>query len=180
MKDIISKIKVFLTEDELLDEPTNLTDVKTADGVILSYEGDLAVGVEIFIVDEEGKVPAEGEFVLEDGTKLIVAEGKVTEIVAPEEPIEAPVEELPVEEMKTELSLEGLAEKITAIENDNLEIKTILTELAESFSKKEFEQEVKMSMEETKVPEKVELKMERKPLNQKNNDLNNIFKNMYK
>ena len=93
LQSLIKKIKLSISEEA----DVKLTDVKTVDGVILNFEGDLAVGIEIFIVDETGKNPAiDGEYVLEDGTKLEVAGGKVEAIEAPAEPIEAP-EDMPAE-----------------------------------------------------------------------------------
>lgn len=73
-----------------------LMEVKTKDGLTLTWEGDAAVGKEIFIILEDGsKAPlANGEYELEDGTKIIAAEGKVAEIkeAEAEEMAEAVVE----------------------------------------------------------------------------------------
>jgi hypothetical protein len=182
IKEAIGKIKLFL-ENEKETENVNLTDIKTKDGIILSYEGELVVGVEIFVVDESGRNPApDGEYILEDNSKLKVVSGKIEEIMASEEPIEEPaeqpVEETKVEETKTSLSLEEVSDRLTKLETENLEMKKILTDLAESFSKKEFKEEVKMSMVENTeklTPEK----LTEKPLNNANRQLNNIFNNMY-
>ena len=63
-----------------------LMEYKTKDGLTISWEGDAEVGKDIFIILEDGsKEPlANGEYELEDGTKVIVAEGKVAEIKAAE------------------------------------------------------------------------------------------------
>jgi hypothetical protein len=67
----------------------------TTDQGVIAWDGDddLAVGTEVFVEDEEGnRTPApDGVYTLTDGTAVTVADGKVTEIVAPE--AEAPVEE---------------------------------------------------------------------------------------
>jgi len=182
IKEAVSKIKAFLTEET--EQPTNLIDIKTKDGIILSYEGELGVGIEIFVVDESGRNPApDGEYILEDGTKLMVAGGKIEEMEAPEAPIEAP-EEMPVveeemeEEAPTTLSVEELASKIAKLESDYAQMMEVVTQLAQSFSESNFKKEVKASME-TEVQPEIKLgKMIEKPLN-KNKELNNIFKNMY-
>ena len=52
----------------------------------LLYDGELEVGTEVFVADEEGnQTPApDGDYVTEDGKTIKVAEGKVTEIVEAE------------------------------------------------------------------------------------------------
>ena len=58
----------------------NLASVETDKGV-LNYEGELVEGVEVFIEKEGEFVPADdGEYVVEDKT-IVVAEGKVKEII---------------------------------------------------------------------------------------------------
>ena len=54
----------------------------TTDKGVLSYTGDLAVGSDVTIADENGNQVAapDGEYVAEDGRTIVVAEGKVTEI----------------------------------------------------------------------------------------------------
>lgn len=74
--------------------------VKT-DKAVLVYDGDeLAVGVEVFVEDEEGnRTPAEdGIYVLEDGQRLNVAEGKIAEILEKEEEVEPEEAELAEDE----------------------------------------------------------------------------------
>lgn len=55
----------------------------------LSYEGELAVGVEVFIPGEDGEPQAapDGEYKTEDGMIIVVEEGKVAEIREPEQPV---------------------------------------------------------------------------------------------
>lgn len=76
--------------------------VKTDKGDLVYNTETLEVGAEVFVEDENGEnVPAaDGEYVLEDGRTVVVAEGKVTEIkekaeepkTDPEEPKNDPEE----------------------------------------------------------------------------------------
>lgn len=182
--EIIKKIKTFLQEE-------NLTDVKTNDGIILSFDGELVAGVEIFVVDEAGKTPApDGDYIVDD-MKIVVEGGKVKSVeeIEPieDEPAEAPAEmpaEMPAEEVKAEeiiglsledlnLKIEDLIKKVKKCEEDNLALQENVKVLAESLAKENFKEEVKMSIIE-------EEKIEIRPLNKTNNKLNSIFKNMYK
>lgn len=72
-------------EGEEASEEQELASVATDKGDLL-YDGELAVGTEVFVVDAEGnQIPAEdGDYVLEDGRTIKVAEGKVAEIVEAE------------------------------------------------------------------------------------------------
>lgn len=71
-----------------------LAEIETDKGVLV-YEGELEEGVEVFIEKEGEFVPAEdGEYVVEDMT-IVVAEGKVKEIIE----VEKPAEEEPKEEV---------------------------------------------------------------------------------
>lgn len=92
----------------------------TTDKGILSYAGeeDIKVGDEVFVeVEGETKPAEDGDYVLEDGTVIVVAEGKVAEIREPEaeepaveEAVEETVEEV-VEEMAEEEPAEEAAEE---------------------------------------------------------------------
>ena len=82
-----------------------LGEVNTDKG-ILTYDGDLAVGVEV--KNEDGSKPADGEYKLEDNKVIVVKDGIVDEIkeveadvveeMADEKPQEKPVDEKPKEE----------------------------------------------------------------------------------
>ena len=91
-------------------EKTKLANVMRTDGVAVYYEGDFVVGVEVFL-DEEMTQPApEGEHELEGGLKIVVTEGKVSEIIeVEEEVVDEPVsEELETEETTEELETENV------------------------------------------------------------------------
>lgn len=72
-------------------------EVVTADGVILSYEGDLAVGTALMVVAEDGSEVAapEGSHALEDGRTVVVdADGLVVEIIEAEAEAEFGVDDV--------------------------------------------------------------------------------------
>ena len=58
----------------------------TTDKGDLSYDGELAVGTEVFVTGEDGEQTpaADGDYTLENGNVVKVADGKVTEIVEAE------------------------------------------------------------------------------------------------
>ena len=82
-----------------------LGEVNTDKG-ILTYDGNLAVGVEV--KNEDGSKPADGEYKLEDDKVIVVKDGFVDEIkevevdvieeMAEEKPVEKPADEKPQEE----------------------------------------------------------------------------------
>ena len=90
---VVADGKVSEIKDPEVDvEPTEgeegeqeLASVKTDKGDLL-YDGELAVGTEVFVADEEGNQTAapDGEYTLENGNIVKVAEGKVSEIVEAE------------------------------------------------------------------------------------------------
>ena len=94
--------KVSEIKDPEVDvEPTEgeegeqeLASVKTDKGDLL-YDGELAVGTEVFVADEEGTQTAapDGDYTLENGNVVKVAEGKVSEIVEAEPAEAAPADE---------------------------------------------------------------------------------------
>lgn len=124
--------------EETPAEEKVMNTIATDKGELL-YEGELAVGTEVFVATEEGNAPAEdGDYLLEDGKTLKVAEGKVAEIVeaAPaEEVTEEPTEEAmaeetpetPVEESEEVAALkaeiERLQEEIKELKKENKELK---------------------------------------------------------
>ena len=121
--------------EETPAEEKVMNTIATDKGELL-YEGELAAGTEVFVATEEGNAPAEdGDYLLEDGKTLKVAEGKVAEIVeaAPAEEVteepteEAMAEETPVEESEEVAALkaeiERLQEEIKELKKENKELK---------------------------------------------------------
>ena len=123
----------------------------------LIHEGELAVGVEVF-VEKEGEIqPADdGEYVSEDG-KIIVSEGKIVEIIVeekeiPEEPKAQEVEQDEQEEIDKDAIIEEQNQKIAELEKLLGEKDDKIAELESELSKKE--EELKMS-DELPAKEKV-------------------------
>lgn len=187
MSEIIQKMKVFL-QNEIPTEEIKMTDVKTKDDIILSFEGELIAGVEIFIVDETGKTPAlDGEYILEDDRIVVVKDGKVEEIKV-QEPIEAPEAEvaevvaaediIPVEDIKTEepAADSNIDERVKKLEDEINQLKSILAEMTTEMSKTELKNDIKedLKLSRIKPTEKVELKN-----SNSNSNVQNILKNIY-
>lgn len=127
----------------------------------LYYEGDVEVGLEVFIEDEKGEmIPAtDGEYVVEKQI-FVIAEGKIAEIKevqeAPAEPevveaAEEPVVEPVVDEKVAELEAK-LAEKDALVK----ELEAKVAELEAKLSEKEAEV-VKLSAEPTRQPAHIEV-----------------------
>jgi len=183
MSEIIQKMKVFL-QNEIPTEEIKMTDVKTKDDIILSFDGELIAGVEIFIVDETGKTPAsDGDYILEDDQIVVVKDGKVEEIKV-QEAIEAPEAEvavaaediIPVEDIKTEepAADSNIDERVKKLEDEINQLKSILAEMTTEMSKTELKNDIKedLKLSRIKPTEKVELK-------NSNSNVQNILKNIY-
>ena len=100
-KSFIDKLKTMFSdiENEVVED--TFVDVKTVDGVSLRVkEEEIAEGVQVYVVDEEGiETPApEGEHVIEGKTITTDAEGKVVSVVETE--VEEEVEEVEEVEAK--------------------------------------------------------------------------------
>ena len=127
----------------------------------LYYEGDVEVGLEVFIEDEKGEmIPAtDGEYVVEKQI-FVIAEGKIAEIKevqeAPVEPevveaAEEPAVEPVVDEKVAELEAK-LAEKDALVK----ELEAKVAELEAKLGEKEAEV-VKLSAEPTRQPAHIEV-----------------------
>ena len=100
--------------------------VKTDNGV-LEYEGELKEGTKVFITDaetEERTPAADGDYVLEDGRTLVVADGAITEIkeAVEEETEPETTEETPAEETTEEVAAEEETEPETTEETPAEEV----------------------------------------------------------
>lgn len=90
---LLASYGVKLSEEA--PQPVTLSvTAKTADGIEIGSPADAwGQGVEVYINGEEGPMPAaDGEYILEDGTVVVVAAGMVAEIKAPTEEMSAEVE----------------------------------------------------------------------------------------
>jgi len=112
-----------------------LMEYKTRDGLTLTWEGDAAIGKEVFLILEDGtKVPADkGEYELEDGTKLVVSEGKVAEII----PVEASSEEEMAEPVSTETPTQPTVDVMEIVKPLFEDLRSIIAELSSRLDKLE-------------------------------------------
>lgn len=97
----LGKLKEILSQ--LIQLEKNSETAK--DGRVIYWEGELAEGVALYVLDEEGNEVAcpDGEVIIED-KKIVVADGKVStiETVAAEAPEPMPTDEPAPTEMKTD------------------------------------------------------------------------------
>ena len=83
---IFSKANLYKLKKMLL----SLSEIPTKEGVILITDGDIEVGMEVFVESEEGLIPTtDGEYTVDDSI-VVVEGGKIVEIK--EKPLEQPVE----------------------------------------------------------------------------------------
>ena len=100
----------FFKKDE--DVKVTFAEITTIDGVVMQYDGDLAEGSAVFVLDAEGnQIPApEGQYQVElEGIKIVNVDinGVVTAIE------EVAVEEEPMaEEMMSKVEFSSMTEKI--------------------------------------------------------------------
>ena len=113
-------------------EPTTeqtFIDAKLMDGTIIRYES-LEVGMPLLVIDEAGnELPApDGEHELEDGTKVTVEAGIITEVASKEE--EAPEEEeMPIEQPMAAVETVS-KEDFETLKNEVAELKTKFEEFS--------------------------------------------------
>ena len=167
----INKIKTLLGLEIKLEQ------MKLENGTILEAEA-FEAGAEIFIVNEEDRIAVPmGEYMLEDGKVLIIAEdgiiGEIKEMEAPAEE-EAPEVEVEVEAEAETSTPKKVVESITK-EMFFSEIEKLRNEIAElKAAKVEVKEEVELSAETT---EKVQVELsaeETQPL--KHNPEGNVEK----
>lgn len=117
---LIEKIKIVLGLVSNVTEHV-MGSAVTDSGANIQWEGDLEVGKAIFVVTEEGSVPApSGEHILSDGTKLILDENGVVSEIVPAV-AEQPAEEVP-QEMSENTKFQITPEEQTAIVNEVMQI----------------------------------------------------------
>lgn len=77
--------KLKQIKEMLFGKQQEFGEATLADGTVIKWEGELAVGVAVMAITADGEVPApDGEHQLEDGTKVKTVGGLVTEIEAPQ------------------------------------------------------------------------------------------------
>lgn len=124
-KNLLIKLRQMLLKFE---------DINTEEGVVLSVEGDLEVGKEVFTTDDNGDVvPApDGDYNYENKV-ITVAEGVITVIADKEAPVETPAEETPAEEPVVEENEEDApaAEETPAEDEKDAKIAELQARIAE-------------------------------------------------
>lgn len=132
------------------------------DGTPVIFDGEFTKDTPVYVIDAEGKeVPAlDGEHQLEDGTKFVTVEGKISEIFPAEElSIETEVEvETPESTDKPEYDIESIVNQLAALESA---LSAAMIKIAE-LEKKSVEQtlEVEQKLSEIKLSEKKESTVE--------------------
>lgn len=140
LKEAIDKLKVLIKFEENKPE-LKFAEIKLKDGSILVADGEVPeVGTPINVVTESGTLPApDGEHVAEDGTTIIVKDGKIEAIKPmekPSEPMESEAEVkmkalLTESEAKFEARLKALEDKANSAFKENNELKEKLSKQKE-------------------------------------------------
>lgn len=105
----------------------------TTDKGVLTYDGELEVGKDVYVLENDGEVTDadDGEYKLEDGTVIVVAGSKIAEIRKPEEqPVEA-AEEEPAGEIADDVDIHNLAAEVERIKGELEHKKEEIAELKE-------------------------------------------------
>lgn len=166
--EMLNKIKTFLGEDtaDIVENIEQNQEVKLAqmtleNGTVLEAES-FEAGQEVFILTDDEKVALPvGEYELEDGMLLVVAEeGLIAEIKEATEEVEEEVEASEVENTE-EVEVEA-AEEVTAeyaTKEELAEVKSMLEEIKAMIDKKEemseVEAQVKEELSETPAAEPI-------------------------
>lgn len=164
--EMLNKIKTFLGEDtadivENIEQEVKLAQMTLENGTVLEAES-FEAGQEVFILTDDEKVALPvGEYELEDGMLLVVAEeGLIAEIKEATEEVEEEVEASEVEateEVEVEAAEEVTAEYAT--KEELAEVKSMLEEIKAMIDKKEemseVEEQVKEELSETPAAEPI-------------------------
>jgi hypothetical protein len=127
-KSLINKIKALFNE-ETTEESVEFVDVETQDGQILRV-ADVAVDQPVEIVEGENLVEApDGNYVLVDGTTLVVSGGMITEIVEVEEDNEENNEEMNSHDKNKFTILQGVDKWQVEVTEESIEVGTKLTQV---------------------------------------------------
>lgn len=141
-KEAIAKIKELLFGSQQAEETPAVAEVSmgtavTSDGVSLQWEGDLAVGTTVFVLDEQGVAVTspEAEYVVDEiGTVRVGSDGVVTEVVAPETPAETPegeqVEQAVEDEQPEGEAAPNIEERVARLEEGMQMIIDLLNQIA--------------------------------------------------
>ena len=165
--EMLNKIKTFLGEDtaDIVENIEQNQEVKLAqmtleNGTVLEAES-FEAGQEVFILTDDEKVALPvGEYTLEDGMLLVVAEeGLIAEIKEATEEVEEEVEASEVEAADVEVEAAEEVEAEYATKEELAEVKSMLEEIKAMIDKKEemseVEAQVKEELSETPAAEPI-------------------------
>jgi len=182
-KETLNKVKTLLGLEVKLEQ------MKLDNGTIIEAES-FEPQQDVFIVTEDERVPMPiGEYVLEDGKMVVIAEeGVISEIKAAVEEVEE-TEDAPVEE--PEMAAEPTAKKVVEsiskemffseiekLRNEITELKNAKTELAKEVKEVELAEEVKPIVHnpEAKTERKLNLYQQNRVQTTKDIVFNKLFK----
>lgn len=116
--------------DTTTETKETFVDAKLMDGTIIRYES-LEVGMPLMVIDEAGnELPApDGEHELEDGTKVTVEGGIITEVASKQE--EMPEEEMPIEQPMAAVETVS-KEDFETLKNEVADLKTKFEEFSKT------------------------------------------------
>ena len=161
--ELIEKIKTQLKS--LVSSEAKFAEQKAGDRLIVTPDENFMIGSEVYLRDEEGNnVPLlDGEYIFDDGVKIVVESGKIKAMVEPDGEVsddeegeveveaaeevkeEEPKEEMGDEELPKEDAMEKLMAKIKMIEEK-------VEEMAKKFEEVEKKNE-EMKQEFSKIAE---------------------------
>jgi len=167
-KEVIQEIRTLLGFSEEPKAEIEMASAMLVDGTEIQWEGELAVGVAIFVVTNEGLVPAPDATHEVEGGMLVTTEGGlVTEIVEPAEEVEVEIEakefatieafEIAVAELKAAIAdlnskVEKYGEKFSAQSEAVMKAVDLVEAIAELPSAEPVKkEEVKMSKKEAQM-----------------------------
>ena len=138
-KEVLKEIRTILGFSEEKKE-VEMATATLVDGTIIEYDGELAVGTEIFVQTGEGLIPApDAVHETDSGLLVTTVGGIVTEIVEPvaEVALEEVIVEVP-EEVSTIVTtevLEAIAEAISPVLEEIAMLKEEMKRMKKGFSK---------------------------------------------
>ena len=135
-EEVVETASEEVVEETLSEETieTTFAEIKTADGELtLTYEGELEEGVGIFVITEDGNIPApDGTHELEGGITISTEGGLITAVAEAE--VEATEEEMSEEVENTEEEFEGESSDVNINELHEALIQMIGGEFKEQFT----------------------------------------------
>ena len=152
VQEIFDKFQVELQ----VEDPTKLATARLENGQEIETDGeDFSIGAAVFVVNDEGERIAlpDGEYILESGDAIMVADGVLVEIPEAEE--EAVAEE--EVEVVASLSTDDVAAMITAALAPIMEVLELQTTEMEQLSKQTADKAMPRVPQQKKHTEKVDL-----------------------